>query len=613
VKAWNLGDPCPNVLVLGARGSGEERDSSGAFTPNSSTLGVGAEVYGFSVQLANIMSTKTVEILANPYPAVPISEGLPAIFDSVDQGRTDTRVLVAAVTQECGSSTKIVLAGYSQGALVAKSGAEYVRTQDQSAIGAIAILADPQFDPHGGGKLIGSFNSTKGGALGEVDIPSFAKGRTASLCLSGDPVCQGGAVPDLLLNSIFSSTVHTHGYQDASWLKQLASVIAGFLSSSAPAPTLGRLDLVFAIDTTGSMGPYIQSAVSVADAVVSSLAGQVDYRVGLVDYKDADNCSDYDAVTDLPFSTSQSAIVGAIDALPAKIGGGCDTPEDVYSGLMRAIGFPWRAGVTKVIIVMGDAPPKDPEPHTGFTASSVIAAANAVDPASINPVLVGGDPQATAAFASLASGTGGEVFDSASSDVGSALLDAVDTAVADAQCSTIVTTPPKHGLVANSGELCVRNTTVPGSIAVGPKGSLSIEGSTVSGDIVDVGGGLDISGSILRSVLSIGAPSPTLCDSHIASLAILNASGLVQIGSPAGDGCGPNAIAGGLDLLSNHGDYVVYGNSISGSLGAQLNVGFGEISANQIHGTLDCIANEPSPFAPLENSAARKLHQCAGL
>lgn len=192
-------------------------------------------------------------------------------------------------------------------------------------------------------------------------------------------------------------------------------------------PTKAPIDLIFVVDTTSSMRRYIENVVDVADDIVGLLVRQsIDYRIGVVDYKDADSCSDYDAQTLLAFSTDSSAIVSAIASLPGRVGGGCDDPEDVLSGLMRAIRFPWRNGVKKSIILMGDQPPKDPEPHTGFTSASVIAAAEAVDPAVIYPVLVGDDSNATTALKTLASGTGGTTFNSAISDAGQAVLNAID-------------------------------------------------------------------------------------------------------------------------------------------------------------------------------------------
>jgi hypothetical protein len=40
---------------------------------------------------------------------------------------------------------------------------------------------------------------------------------------------------------------------------------------------------------------------------------------------------------------------------------------------------------------MGDAPGKDPEPHSGLTLAKVQAHAKAVDPAIVDPILVGSD------------------------------------------------------------------------------------------------------------------------------------------------------------------------------------------------------------------------------
>jgi hypothetical protein len=67
-----------------------------------------------------------------------------------------------------------------------------------------------------------------------------------------------------------------------------------------------RIDLVFAIDTTGSMGPYIAAVQASARAIAAALLTTADARVALVDYKDlyAGCPSDgYAARIDLPFST----------------------------------------------------------------------------------------------------------------------------------------------------------------------------------------------------------------------------------------------------------------------------------------------------------------------
>jgi len=210
------------------------------------------------------------------------------------------------------------------------------------------------------------------------------------------------------------------------------ALLAAITAIVTPPP---KVDLVFAIDTTASMGPYIAEAVAAANDVIDGLSG-TNYRVGVVDYKDGSNCTNYRAVIDLPFSTSRTDIVAALSRLRSKVFGGCDFPEDVLSGVQLAIDFPWRDGVNKAIIVMGDAPGHDPEPSSGLTLASVIAAALAVDPAIVYPVLIGrvGSFGADAFMTNLALGTGGQTFDGRTSGgVAQALLAAI---------TAIVTTPP---------------------------------------------------------------------------------------------------------------------------------------------------------------------------
>jgi len=231
------------------------------------------------------------------------------------------------------------------------------------------------------------------------------------VCDAHDAVCQSDGA-DLLAGG---NLVHTVDYQDPVIQAVTASVVYGLLfPSSAPTPggTTGALDLAFAIDTTGSMSPYISSTVASAKAILAALdARHVDYRIGVVDYKDADGCGDYDAVTDLSFTSDRSAIQAALAGLVGKVTGGCDYPEDVLSGIDRALSLPWKNGVKKVVVQMGDAPGKDPEPHSALTLAKVAAHALAVDPAVVDPILVGPNDDAHTYDKSLAAATSGQLFD----------------------------------------------------------------------------------------------------------------------------------------------------------------------------------------------------------
>ena len=137
------------------------------------------------------------------------------------------------------------------------------------------------------------------------------------------------------------------------------------------------LDLCFVIDTTGSMGDDINNAKSNMSEILQHLQDKTEnYRVALIDYRDfssrSGNSLDYAFRIQLLFTASESAIRTAINGL--TLGHGGDGPETVYSGIMAATKLSWREDARKVIIIMGDAPPLDPEPITEYTYEDVLMA-----------------------------------------------------------------------------------------------------------------------------------------------------------------------------------------------------------------------------------------------
>jgi hypothetical protein len=104
----------------------------------------------------------------------------------------------------------------------------------------------------------------------------------------------------------------------------------------------------------------------------------------------------------------------------------------------------WRPIPRKAVILIGDAPAKDPEPVTGFTQSAVLDAARALDPATIYPVAVGDGPLDS--FGPLASGSGGQLFSASDpSQVGDKVAAAVEQAAAPIYTSLTATTPARPG------------------------------------------------------------------------------------------------------------------------------------------------------------------------
>lgn len=179
-----------------------------------------------------------------------------------------------------------------------------------------------------------------------------------------------------------------------------------------PIPTniSGPLDVVFAIDTTGSMGDLIGGVKADVKNIVSQLAAlDSNYRVALVDYKDAPPNSyedPYQAKVDQNFTTEESAFDAAVEELYAE--GGGDTPESVYTGIMTGLELPWRAGAHKILIAMGDAGGHPVDPVTGYTAADVIAKALSLDPVAVYGLVGHSSSEAQETFGQLAEATGGE-------------------------------------------------------------------------------------------------------------------------------------------------------------------------------------------------------------
>ena len=211
------------------------------------------------------------------------------------------------------------------------------------------------------------------------------------------------------------------------------------------------VDLVFVIDLTGSMWDDIDEVQARASEIVQDLvARNLNFRVAIVGYRDHPiapygSPGDFPYLDVLPFASDEPTIIAAIDAL--TVGGGADWEESVYSGLLRAINTnagslgEWRLVAQKRIVLMGDAPPHDPEPVTGYTEQSILDAIDLIEdesgvlgraglravavqrPVTIHGIIIGDDPPAHLAFSELAAATGGtsELAAAASNVVGAIL------------------------------------------------------------------------------------------------------------------------------------------------------------------------------------------------
>jgi len=218
----------------------------------------------------------------------------------------------------------------------------------------------------------------------------------------------------------------------------LSALIVFASPEVAQAKPDAKLDLVFCLDITGSMWDDIDAVKDAAENIVNQISvGVSDYRVAIVGYRDF---GDTPMFEDYSFSSNKSSIITNINAL--SVSGGGDTPEAVYEALIRAINNEnnctggWRDGVTKIIILMGDAPPHEENdgPNYQYNLSDVIAAAEAVDPAVVYSIVVGDDATTNTKFGALSTGTGGSKFTAETADdVVGAIESAVEEAVEEAQ------------------------------------------------------------------------------------------------------------------------------------------------------------------------------------
>jgi hypothetical protein len=129
------------------------------------------------------------------------------------------------------------------------------------------------------------------------------------------------------------------------------------------------LEMVFVIDTTGSMGGLIEGAKQKIWGIINEVMqkqSQPRVKVGLVAFRDRGDA----------YVTKVTPLTEDLDAVYSELmdynaAGGGDTPEAVASGLSDAVAKAgWtksRQGLAQIIFLVGDAPPQ-----TGGNEASVL-------------------------------------------------------------------------------------------------------------------------------------------------------------------------------------------------------------------------------------------------
>ena len=117
-----------------------------------------------------------------------------------------------------------------------------------------------------------------------------------------------------------------------------------------------RLDLVFMIDATGSMGDEIDKLKSSMRAMaeqIAQLPGQPDICYGLVAYRDR---GDAFLTRTHDFTNDLAAFQALLTKVQAQ--GGGDTPEALNEALHEVVhGLAWRLDAARLVVMVADAPP----------------------------------------------------------------------------------------------------------------------------------------------------------------------------------------------------------------------------------------------------------------
>jgi hypothetical protein len=212
----NADPSCPDVHWIGAAGSGERVDPT-------VDGGMGRVMFQSYQDLARLVQQdgRTITAEAVDYPAVPVPAGgdilgWAGFIGSVDAGTSALGAQYASFAQRC-PATKVVLAGYSQGAMVVHRNLQALA--DSPNVASALLIADGDRLPTDTTINLGSVTAVPGKGKGVAQdwpilahaptamLPVALGSRTISVCDLGDAVCDYD--PDARSVSPAAVAIHT--------------------------------------------------------------------------------------------------------------------------------------------------------------------------------------------------------------------------------------------------------------------------------------------------------------------------------------------------------------------------------------------------------------------
>lgn len=247
------------------------------------------------------------------------------------------------------------------------------------------------------------------GSLGARNpyLPASFSSTTGLSCATHDYVCGSSPYPwDTEGHGTYDDRGQSIDRAAVEIAKRLKPLLpAGTVNDAVTLPGAGTsgLDVVFLIDSTGSMWSQIEATKAFAAKMADTIKVNRG-RVALVEYKDAGD--EFTARILSGFQEETTEFTMQLSTIYAD--GGGDRPEAALHALMTAFnGLEWRDGATKAAVVLTDADYHDPDLVDGSTLASVAKRALEIDPVNVYPVV----PSYFSSFySSLAQATTGQVI-----------------------------------------------------------------------------------------------------------------------------------------------------------------------------------------------------------
>ena len=431
---------CDDVKIVFARGSGQElgEEESYTFRGNISK--------NIKLALPNLKYS-FYELGSEPqdgyqYPAIDlnfisaigttVSGGSAFEFgESVNQGVNELKAFIKNISNNC-PSTKYVLGGYSQGAMVMTKA---MPDLNPNKVVYVANFGDPKlYLPEGEGLNPDACRGvnlspyreyapncrTSAGYLGAKKpyLNSGWTGKVGLWCNDGDFICGAGFITEEPFRTHVKYASDGHIKNAATIIgKKLIDTYPNYLTTSANEAKraitgYGNRDVVFLLDATASMSNHMNKLSNyiyrIAEMVTKD-GGRVALWI-FGDLKDSDpyRMANFTSDIDLFKTRFHPNIV-------PRLGAGGDEPDSVYSAVLEVLNImQWRKGATKSIILLTDHEPLSPD-RDGTTLQDVIKRSLEIDP--VNVYTLGMEEEVANYYNDLISGTDGEYYETLPDDL----------------------------------------------------------------------------------------------------------------------------------------------------------------------------------------------------